>query len=90
MCIVWLHGTGLCEEEEALGCPGSVEEEEVLVQEEEEGEDLRGANSLVEEGAEEGGADMFAPSPGKFTWALTATIHRPVWVEYVLSPWKRC
>lgn len=79
MRIVWLHGTELCEEEEALGCPGSVEGE-VLVQEEEE-EDLRGTNSLVEEGAEEGEAGMFAPLPGKFTWAMTATTHRPIWVE---------
>lgn len=78
MHIVWLHGTELCEEEEALGCPGSVEEE-VLVQEEEE--DLRGANSVVEEGTEAGGADTFAPLPGKFTWAMTATIHRPIWLE---------
>lgn len=77
MLIVWLHGTELCEAEEEPGCPGSVEEE-ALVQEEEE--DLRGASSVVEEGAEEGGADMFAPSPGKFTWAMTAAIHGPIWV----------
>lgn len=62
MHIVWLHGTELCEEEEEPGCPGSAEEE-ALVREEEE-EDLRGANSVVEE-VEEGGVDMFAPSPGK-------------------------
>lgn len=62
MHIVWLHGTELCEEEEEPGCPGSVEEE-ALVREEEE--DLRGANSVVEEEVEEGGVDMFAPSPGK-------------------------
>lgn len=48
------------------------------MQEVEEEEDLRGTNSVVEEGAEEGGADMFAPLPGKFTWAMTATIHRPI------------
>lgn len=63
MRIAWLHGTELCEEEEEPGCPGSVEEEALVWGEEEE--DLRGANSVVEEGAEEGGADTFAPSPGK-------------------------
>lgn len=77
MRIVWPRGTEHCEEEEELGCPGSVEEE-ALVREEEE-EDLRGVNSVVE-GAEEGGADTFAPSPGKITWAMTAAIHGPIWV----------
>lgn len=63
MHIVWLHGTGLFEEEEEPGCPGSLEEE-ALVREEEE-EDLKGANSVVEEEVGEGGVDTFAPSPGK-------------------------
>lgn len=30
---------------------------------------------MVGEEVEEGGADMFAPSPGKFTWAMTAAFH---------------
>lgn len=38
-------------------------------------EDLRGASSAVEEGAEVGGADMFAPSPGKSSWTMTAASH---------------
>lgn len=74
--IVWLLGTEPREDEEALGCLGSVREEvaaalEAEVEWEEAG-DLRGANSVVGEEVEEGGADMFAPSPGKFTWAMTA------------------
>lgn len=46
----------------------------------EEGEDLRGASLEVEE-AEVGGADMSAPSPGKFTWALTAAFYRSKWTN---------
>lgn len=83
MLIVWLHGTELCEEEEELGCPGSAEEETLAWEEEEE--DLRAANSVAEEGAEEGGVGMFAPSPGKFTWTMTAAIHGPIWVLEVLE-----
>lgn len=50
------------------------------VEEEAVEEDLRGASSVAE-GAEVGGADMFAPSPGKFTWAMTATSHGSRWTN---------
>ncbi|KAF7669699.1 hypothetical protein LDENG_00147220 [Lucifuga dentata] len=73
--IVWLHGTVLHGAEEALGCRGLVGEEAAAALEEEVEEeegDLRGVSSVVGEGAEVGGAGMFAPSPGKFTWAMTA------------------
>lgn len=43
--------------------------EEEVVEVVEEGH--KGASSVAEE-AEVGGADTFAPSPGKFTWAMTA------------------
>lgn len=79
--IVWLRGTELCGEEEALGCLGLVEAEEVPVLEGEVVEDLRGANSVVVEGVEEGGADTFAPSPDKFTWALTAAFCGNIWTS---------
>ncbi len=83
----WLQGTEPHGEEEAPGCHGLVEEEAAAVavleveEEEEEEEDLRGASSVEEEGAEGGGADMFAPSPGKFTWALTAAFHGNIWTN---------
>lgn len=79
--IGWLHGTEPRGEEEALDCHGSAGEEGVAALEEavgevEEAEDLRGANSVVVgEGAEVAGADTFAPSPGEFTWAMTAAFH---------------
>lgn len=69
--------------------------EEVVGEVEEEAEDLRGASSVVGEGAEVGGADMSAPSPGKVTWALTAAFHGNKWtnqdIRYTVSmetcPW---
>lgn len=57
----------------------------------EEEEDLRGANSVVGVGVEVGGADMCAPSPGKFSWAVTAASHDYKWTNQNLhlpSPWK--
>lgn len=90
----WLHGTEPHGEEEALGCRGLVGEEAAAaleggVVEEEEGEDLRGASSVVGEGAEGGGADMFAPSPGKPTWALTEAVYDNIWtnqdIKYTVS-----
>lgn len=96
--IVWLQGTELLGAEEALGCHGLVGEEVAAALEEEavavEGEgaeDLRGASSAVGEGAEVGGAGMFAPSPGKFTWEMTAAFLGHKWTNqdiYILSPWK--
>lgn len=72
----WLLGTEFREDGEALGCLGSAREEAAAAPEAEvewEGaEDLRGANLAVGEEVEEGGADTFAPSPGKSTWAMTA------------------
>lgn len=55
----WLQGTEPRGDEEALGCRGLVGEEaaaalEGVVEEEEEGEDLRGASSVVGEGVEGG------------------------------------
>lgn len=94
--IVSLHGTELHEEEEAPGCRGLAGEEAAAVlgeegEEEEEVEDLRGASSVVVEGVEVAEADMFAPSPGKFTWAMTAAFHGNIWTNediiYILSPW---
>lgn len=84
--IVWLHETELRGEEEAPGCLGLVGEEAAAVLEgegeEEEGEeDLRAASSVVGEGVEEGGADMFAPSPGKATWAMTAAFRGNIWTN---------
>lgn len=80
--IGWLHGTESRGEEEVPGCHGLAVEEaaaaalEEAAEEVEEGvEDLRGANSAVGEGAEVGGADTFAPSPGKFTWIMTAAFN---------------
>lgn len=82
----WLQGTEPHGEEEAPGCHGLVEEEEEVAVlgvegEEEEEEDLRGASSVEGEVAEGGGADMFAPSPGKYTWALTAAFHGNIWTN---------
>lgn len=59
-----------------------VPEEGVVVGVEEEAveEDLRGASSVAE-GAEVGGADTFAPSPGKVTWAMTAAFHGSKWTN---------
>lgn len=85
--IGWLHGTEPRGEEEVPGCRGlAVEEvaavlEEAVGEVEEGGEDLRGASSVVGEGAEVGGADMCAPSPGKFTWAMTAAFHGNIWTN---------
>lgn len=86
--IGWLHGTEPRGAEEAPGCHGlageeaaAVLEEAVGEEEEEEGEDLRGASSVVGEGAEVGGADMFAPSPGKLTWVMTAAFHGNIWTN---------
>lgn len=89
----WLQGTEPRGDEEALGCRGLVGEEaaaalEGVVEEEEEGEDLRGASSVVGEGVEGGEADMFAPSPGKPTWALTEATYGPIRILNILSPWK--
>lgn len=87
MHIGWLHGTEPCEEEVVPGCRGLAGEEvaaaleEAVGEVEEGGEDLRGANSVGVEEAEVGGADMFAPSPGKFTWAMTAAFHGNVWTN---------
>lgn len=93
MHIVWLHETEPRGGEEALGFPGSAGEEEeaaapgeaaVEVQEEVEvvevDEDLRAASSAVGEGAEEGGADTCAPSPGEGagTLQLFMATHGPV------------
>lgn len=89
-------------EEEALDCRGlagegeeeeaavaAVLEGEVEVEEEEGVEDLRGASSAVGEGAEAGGADTFAPSPGKLTWAMTVAFHGNIWtkqdIKYTVS-----
>lgn len=90
MRIAWLHGTGLRGAEEALGCRGlageevavALGEEAAVVEEgveEEAGEDLRGASSAVAEAAEVGGADTFAPSPGK--GAMTAAFHGNKWTN---------
>lgn len=79
--IVWLHETECRGEEEALGSLGLVVEEAAAVLEGEGEEDLRGASSVVGEGVEEGGGDMFAPSPGKLTWAMTAAFHGNVWTN---------
>lgn len=94
MHIGWLHGTEPQGEEEALGCPGLAGEEAAVVAVtlpaaeevaavvgEEGGEDLRVTNSVVGEGMEVGGADMFAPSPGKFTVEMTAAPHCNIWTN---------
>lgn len=78
--IGWLRGTELHEAEEEPGSRGLVVEEAAATLEaavgeageEEEEEDLKGASSAVVEGAEVGGADTSALSPGKLTWAMTA------------------
>lgn len=81
MRIGWLFGIELHAAEEVLACHGLAAEEvavvpgEASVEAVEGEEDLRGASSVVEEGAEVGGADMFAPSPGKSTWTMTAASH---------------
>lgn len=49
-------------------------------------EDLRGASSVAE-GAEVGGADTFAPSPGKFTCAMAAA-NGPIRIVCKHSPSK--
>lgn len=77
---VWLHGTELHGAEEApdsRGLVGEVGVQALEVEEEEVGEDLRGASSVVEEG----GADTFAPSPGEFTWAMAAAIRGRIWTN---------
>lgn len=83
----WPFGIDSHEAEEARDCRGLVEEEPALRvegEEEEEG-DLRGASSAVGEEVEVGGADMFAPSPGKSTWAVTSASrglqNGPVWIH---------
>lgn len=81
MRIGWLFGIELHAAEEVPACLGLAAEEVAAVLGEVPGEavegeeDLRGASSAVEEGAEVGGADMFAPSPGKSTWTMTAASH---------------
>lgn len=81
MRIGWPCGIEFHAAEEAPGCRG-LAAEAAAVPEEEPGEaaegeeDLRGANSAVEEGAVVGGADMFAPSPGKPTWTLDCSLSR--------------
>lgn len=78
MRIGWLFGIELHAAEEVLACRGLAAEEvpgEASVEAVEGEEDLRGASSAVEEGAEVGGADMFAPSPGKSSWTMTAASH---------------
>lgn len=81
MRIGWLFGIELHAAEEVLACRGLAVEEvavvpgEASVEAVEGEEDLRGASSAVEEGAEVGGADMFAPSPGKSSWTMTAASH---------------
>lgn len=60
--------------EEVRGCRGWAEQEALLPLEEEEEGDLRGASSVVVEGAEVGGVDTYALSPGKFTWAVTSAL----------------
>lgn len=45
---------------------------------------------MAGEGAEAGGVDTSAPSPGKLTWAMTA--HDGQWTNQdvcLLFPWKR-
>jgi len=82
--IAWLFGIEFRGAEEAPGCHGSVGEEvQAALAEEaaEEEEDLRGANSVVGEAAEVGGADMCAPSPGNFTWAMTAASQGYKWTN---------
>lgn len=85
MHIAWLPGTELHGEEAAPGYLGLVGEEaaavlEGEVVEAEVEEDLRGASS-VEEGAEEAGADMSAPSPGEDTWTRTAAFYGNKWTN---------
>lgn len=81
MRIGWLFGIEPHAAEEVLACRGLAAEEvavvpgEASVEAVEGEEDLRGASSAVEEGAEVGGADMFAPSPGKSSWTMTAASH---------------
>lgn len=81
----------LHEVEEALGCLGLVGEVPVVLEEvaEEGEEDLKGVNSVEGEAVEVGGADMCAPSPGKFTWAMTTASHGLKWtnqdVTYAVS-----
>lgn len=80
MRIGWLFGIELHAAEEVLACRGLAAEVAVVpgeasVEAVEGEEDLRGASSAVEEGAEVGGADMFAPSPGKSSWTMTAASH---------------
>lgn len=61
--------------EEALDCPGSAGEEVLgtpVEWEEEEEEDLRGANLAAAEEAEVGGAGTSDPSPGELTWWIAA------------------
>lgn len=83
--IVWLHETECHGEEEGPACLGLVVEEAAAVLEgegeEEAEEDLRAASSVVGEGAEEGGADTFAPLPGELTWEMTTAFHGNVWTN---------
>lgn len=84
MHIAWLPGTEFRGEEAAPGYLGLVGEEAVAVLEgeavEEVEEDLKGASS-VEEGVEEAGADMSAPSPGEDTWTRTAAFYGNKWTN---------
>lgn len=59
----------------------AVQEGEAGEEEEAEVEDLRGASSVVGEEVEEGGADTFAPSPGKLTWDVTAASNGDKWTN---------
>lgn len=86
----WLRGTELHGAEEAPGCRGLAEAEVPAVLEEEVGEveeeevevgDLRGASSVAVEEVEEGGEDTFVPSPGKFTWDVTAASNGDKWTN---------
>lgn len=85
MHIAWLPETELRGEEAAPGYLGLAGEEaaavlEGEVVEEEVEEDLRGASS-VEEGVEEAGADMSAPSPGEDTQTRTAAFYGNKWTN---------
>lgn len=89
MRIGWPHGTELHGAEEAPGCRGLAVEEAAAAAAamseeavgEVEAEDLRGASSAVGEGVGVGGADMCAPSRGKFTWELTVAYHGSIWTN---------
>lgn len=91
--IVWLFVIELHGAEEAPDCPGLAGEEVLgtLVELEEVEEDLRGANSVVGEEAEVGGAGMCDPSPGELTWLKTSASSDWKWTNQMgclPSPWK--